>query len=66
MLAVRISLDAGIADPEALMIAVAFGDVKTVNSALEKHPEMVTKQYMWHEGWIFRNVEPACSGDYIE
>ncbi len=46
MLAVRISLDAGIADPEALMIAVALGDVKTVNSALEKHPEMVTKQYM--------------------
>ncbi len=40
------SLNAGIADPEALLMAVALGDVKTVTSALEKHPEMVTaKRY---------------------
>ena len=50
------SLNAGIADPEALLMAVALGDVKTVASALEKHPEMVTvKLYMWSENWISRN-----------
>lgn len=40
-LSFQLSLKVGVADPEALLMAVAHGDVETVDSALKSHPEMV-------------------------